>query len=387
MVPDGSKPPFKKFLVISHQASLTGAPFLLLNLMRLLREKEYTFNTLIRDRGGPLQTSFEELSEVCEVFNGVEKEGVLKKLKRKLLGKKREFNVRPLLKDVDCVISNTITNGALLDLIRKHFKGPIISYVHELETVTILSTTKQSVQSVLQLTNHFIVPCNALKNFLLHQCKIQNKNISLLNYYIPQAASHINQDLVKKDKAVQGSFIVGSLGIPDWRKGMDIFILVASVIFQRVPEADIQFVWMGGKKNSIEHIKMLHDIDRLKLNNKVLLFAHSSEADLFLKSIDLLLLPSREDPYPLVVLEAARERVPTICFNNAGGVPEFMENDAGTVVDYLDIFSMADRIYNYYTDKKLLHLHGLQAYNKVSARHQDKALIVDQFTKVLDFLL
>ena len=52
-------------------------------------------------------------------------------------------------------------------------------------------------------------------------------------------------------------------------------------------------------------------------------------------------MPSREDPFPLVNLEAAFFEKPVLCFEDSGGTPELVENDAGFVVPYLDIEEMA----------------------------------------------
>ena len=60
-------------------------------------------------------------------------------------------------------------------------------------------------------------------------------------------------------------------------------------------------------------------------------------------AMDVFALTSREDPFPLVMLEAGMHGLPTICFSSSGGGPEFVANDAGLVVPYLDVkeFSQA----------------------------------------------
>jgi glycosyltransferase involved in cell wall biosynthesis len=50
---------------------------------------------------------------------------------------------------------------------------------------------------------------------------------------------------------------------------------------------------------------------------------------------------SREDPYPLVMLNAAAFSTLTVCFEGSGGPPEFVGNDAGVTVPYGDILAMA----------------------------------------------
>ena len=53
---------------------------------------------------------------------------------------------------------------------------------------------------------------------------------------------------------------------------------------------------------------------------------------------------SREDSFPLVNIEAAAQGVPVLCFDSAGGTPEFINGRAGAVVPYLDLVAMSDKI-------------------------------------------
>jgi glycosyltransferase involved in cell wall biosynthesis len=52
--------------------------------------------------------------------------------------------------------------------------------------------------------------------------------------------------------------------------------------------------------------------------------------------MDVFALTSREDPFPLVMLEAAARRLPIVCFEASGGGPEFVGNERGYIAPYLD---------------------------------------------------
>ena len=58
-------------------------------------------------------------------------------------------------------------------------------------------------------------------------------------------------------------------------------------------------------------------------------------------AMDVFALTSREDPFPLVMLEAAAAGIPLVCFAGGGGAPEFAHPDAGRVAAYLDVAGMA----------------------------------------------
>jgi glycosyltransferase involved in cell wall biosynthesis len=56
---------------------------------------------------------------------------------------------------------------------------------------------------------------------------------------------------------------------------------------------------------------------------------------------DVFLLPSREDPFPNVVIEALAAGTPVVAFADTGGAPEALTDGAGVVVPYLDVDAMA----------------------------------------------
>jgi glycosyltransferase involved in cell wall biosynthesis len=82
-----------------------------------------------------------------------------------------------------------------------------------------------------------------------------------------------------------------------------------------------------------------------------------------------MLLTSREDPYPVGCLEAAALEKPIVCFANAGGASEFLEEDCGFVVPYLDVPAMADRIVSLIDSADRRRTMGTAARRKVTERH------------------
>ena len=66
-----------------------------------------------------------------------------------------------------------------------------------------------------------------------------------------------------------------------------------------------------------------------------------------------------------VALEAAALGKPVLCFADSGGMPEFVEDDAGFVVPYLDLAAMAERIAALAVDTTLRARLGKRAAEKV----------------------
>jgi glycosyltransferase involved in cell wall biosynthesis len=68
-------------------------------------------------------------------------------------------------------------------------------------------------------------------------------------------------------------------------------------------------------------------------------------------------------------LEAAALEKPIICFAGAGGMPEFVEDDCGFVVPYLDITAMAERVACLLDSPECRLKMGEAACRKVAQRH------------------
>ena len=81
------------------------------------------------------------------------------------------------------------------------------------------------------------------------------------------------------------------------------------------------------------------------------------------------MLVSREDPFPLVCLEAASLGKPVLCFADAGGMPEFVEDDAGYVLPYLDTKQMSAQIIELATDVERVKQLGACAQFKVRDKY------------------
>ena len=88
-----------------------------------------------------------------------------------------------------------------------------------------------------------------------------------------------------------------------------------------------------------------------------------------LQQFDIFLLPSREDPFPLVMLDSASLEIPIVCFDKSGGAREFVEEDSGYIVPYMDIESMSNAVVQLIEDKSLRRDLGQSAFRKVLNRH------------------
>jgi glycosyltransferase involved in cell wall biosynthesis len=101
-----------------------------------------------------------------------------------------------------------------------------------------------------------------------------------------------------------------------------------------------------------------------------------------LDKLDVFMLSSREDTYPLVVVEAASLGVPTIYFDQSGGIYDFIDAQSGIRVDYLDVQAMANAIEQLKNDPVLLKQFALN----VKVRFLEEPKEKDIISKFLEYL-
>ncbi len=379
----------KNILFVSHDANRAGAQILLLRFLKLLKKHpDFKFSILLKE-GGIMEKEFDEIvtNYFWKAKNNTSKNSILKKIVNRVF--KRNTYEKNLLKELanqkfDLIVSNTLTNGDLLAKLST-LNVPISTYVHELEMGIQQYTTPESFRNTLKLTESYIACAESVKENLVRNHSIDATKIKVLPSLLPEAAlnfkSSISNILSLKDKynIPKDAFLVGGMGTVDLRKGVDIFLQVAN---QLKDKKDLYFLWVGGQNTEIEYKIFQIDKERLSLKNVIFQTSINNPLD-FMDAFDVFFVSSREDPYPLVVLEAAILAKPIICFDKVGGAKDFVEKDCGFVVDYLDVNNVVEKIIELKENSIMRKELGDSAHKKALDRHNQE-IAFQTFVEILN---
>ena len=363
----------KEILFISHYAGRTGAPIVFLNFLRWFKENTNIPFRIILKNTGELESEFSKLAPTL-VFEQSPQYGLYFRTKRyfgfvdtpekklkKWLGKS----------EIGLIYSNTLTNSRLLEILT-FLKCPVITHVHELEYAIRLFAGLEQIEQLKKHTTHYIACAEAVKSNLINNHKIPSTDVTVIHEFIsvqPNLTDQSQKILHDQLKLPNDAFIIGASGTTDWRKGAELFIQLAHIVKRRIEGAVIHFVWIGGQCEGIEYFALEQDIYKAGLSGIVhFIGSKPNPLDYFI-GFDIFALMSREDPYPLVCLEVASLGKPIICFDKAGGEPEFVEDDCGFVVPYLNLDVMVDRIIELYQLPSIRQQLGENAAKKVRERH------------------
>jgi glycosyltransferase involved in cell wall biosynthesis len=348
---------------ISHDAHPFGAQLFLIRLLRWLRDHSDLRFEVILGGEGPLQPDFERIARVSS----------LQPERPDRLSDDDPLIRRLRAANVGLIYSNTITNGKLLGALSS-LECPVITHVHETGFWIRNRVSADDLRLVVDRTTRFIGGSEAMRQSLLHDVGVPPERVTVIYECIPTsrdaypgvaAPGQIRDELgIPSDARV-----VLACGNLDWRKAPDLFVQLGREVRKRVPNGSVHFVWVGGTKDNVGGPAIWHDVVKAGIEDSVHMIGYRENLRDYLEASDVFVLPSREDPMPLVVLEAANAALPTVCFDRSGGAREFVEEDCGFVVPYLDVCAMADRVAEIVTQPALQRSLGRRAAEKVRQRH------------------
>lgn len=269
-------------------------------------------------------------------------------------------------KDLSAVYLNSAASGRMIEFTR-HLGVPQIVHVHELEKSIERWVGAEKMSALQNYADLFIAASGPVADNLHERHSISRDRLRVVDAFIRSTGIRDITDSEKRRcKLTLGlnpdAKVVLGCGTTDWRKAPDLFVEVAKAV-ELDDDTPVQFVWVGRKTDENAALEKLAGSRQLK--NQVRFVGEVSNPFPFMIVSDVFLLPSREDPFPLVCLEAADCGVPIVCFAEAGGMPAFVESNCGVVVPYLDVPAMAHALSSLLRDETWARTLGKQAKDKV----------------------
>ena len=364
-------------LFIGHDASRTGAPIILLNQLKWFKEHSDLNFIILLKNGGELEKDYQNIAPTYIWNQNTSyslKERVLRKIKLQTQRNTQPLKEFLISKSPKIIYANSVVSTDLaIELRNSLSKCIVICHIHELEVAINRYFGKKNFNKTKFEIDQYIAVSNAVKDNLITNHQLNTSKIEKIAGFVPALEYSLKEktkDAIKSDVLLKNNntLVVGGCGTIDWRKSPDLFIQVANYVKKEAPNLNIHFVWIGGETQGTKFDQLQNDIQLCELDNISFIGAKKNGADYFL-GFDMFLLSSREDPFPLVCLEAASMSIPILCFDKAGGMKEFVETDSGFVVPYLDTKKMADKIILLALDEKQRKEIGQIAQRKAIEKH------------------
>ncbi len=324
----------RRVLFVSHEATRTGAPKIILNILKHFHANcDISCETILHS-GGFLASEFEQHG-VVDCMNLAREPGE-ELVKRVTKFVQREKGNLPVM-----AVCNSMESRFVAQALASH-GIPLISLVHELPS----SYTHEDYTTVFDASQRIVFPVHAVreateaftdvpygKGLVLSQ--------GLLNSSFGTGVGRDEaQQRIRKELGLpENAFVVLGCGTLDLRKGIDHYVNIArETVTQNNSHTPIHFVWVGeGPRwtHSPYHYVQL-DLQNSPARGYVHFIGEREDVEPYFMGSDAFLLTSRVDPFPCVIHEAMASSLPVITFSDSGGAPEAVGNGSGFVVPYGD---------------------------------------------------
>ncbi|WP_304234550.1 glycosyltransferase family 4 protein [Jiulongibacter sediminis] len=349
-----SKP---SILFISHDANRAGAQLFLLNIMKDFQQRGFEMELLCLTKWGPLLPEFEAICPVSTVPDS--NQGRMSKL----FGGNPEDSIMSYIRvryqrsDIDLIYANTIACAGLATIAKKALEVPLISHIHELQFSLDMYADTEDKQRLFELSDGVIACSQAVADNLIANNGVNQNKIEVIHSFIDnerviEVIENSNSEQIFEEfQLPQDQFLVGACGNAEWRKGLDIFINIAQEASQKLNS--VHFVWIGVKPEGDYYDQVMYDVRKMGIENQITFIPPTPKAVEIINTLDAFLVSSREDPFPLVMLEAALCEKPILGFENSGGCSEFVKDKAGLLAKYMHISGVVDNLKTFIENEQL----------------------------------
>jgi glycosyltransferase involved in cell wall biosynthesis len=353
----------KKILFVSHAADRTGAPLFLLRFLQWLKIRHGASFEILLKRTGPLGQEFMKVGRTyCWDVNnslvryldqngmwGRNRGNVLKWTGANPLHRLRLIRALKRRR-YDLVFINSLASCELVPSLARALDCPIVCRAAEFRFAVESYCGEEKVREALPYIERFVAVSDIIANMLSDNFNVARKKISKIPGVQNSPPNLPEKGQLRKALGLpEDAFVIYGCGPTTWIKGTDIFLQIAATITRRA-RSNVRFIWVGGSPNVQTEREILFDIQKLELSEVFTLTGPLEDPWPVYGAADLFALTSREDSFPQAALEAASLGLPIICFRGATGSEEFVNENTGSVVGYLDTEAFAEAVLGFMSD-------------------------------------
>lgn len=348
-------PTRETILMVSHEATRTGAPILAYNIVKRL-SPQYNVVTVLLSGGNIVPALAAVSTSVVGPLDRKDAHAV-----------EMDYLVRRLLRhfQFSYALVNSIDARLMMKPLSSRFV-PVLALIHEFashlkppgEMADALSRATKVVFSAERVFDSVRAESPHIDD---HRVHILPQGPSELPPAESENRASIQTDIRSRVRPAdhESDFVVLGCGTISPRKGVDLFLACARAVLKRKPARRVRFVWIGqrpSKEIDKGYSRKLQRYIRWSgISGSVAIVGEVADLEPAYREAGAFFLSSRLDPLPNVAIDSALRELPVVCFAECSGIADILATDAmagATVVPKLDVEAAASLILELSTNEQ-----------------------------------
>ena len=305
-----------RVLLVGHDASATGAPLALLALVSWAHASGAAQIEVRLDRGGPLESALVELApttvtsartrSVATVLDVVAGRMWGQGLRRALA--RRDHAVPD---DGTVVVAASAASWPTAAVLAP--PGRLVLWLHELDGVVDRLLRPAERRALLSKTSHIVAVGERVAAMVTERWGVDHDQVTVVDSFVDAPRTEATAPAEGAGRQRCDVLAIGSL-VP--RKGAEHVVAVAALLARDRPS--LRSAWVGGDLATPYADLIRADLAAAELGGSFVLAGAVDELEPWWPRSGVVVHLPREDPAPLVVVEAALRSVPVVTWDTGG---------------------------------------------------------------------
>lgn len=286
---------------------------------------------------------------------------------------------------------------AMTELIRLHDIDIVHAHVGRDYLVSALAC-RPAAKAKLILTRHHYLPLNrsaiyrwmlgdvaaviavsdSVRASLLERLRLPLDRVRTIpNWIDPARFQSVERDVARAMFRLRGNVVVACIGQLTPAKGQEEFVRAAARVAQMRP--DVEFLLAGDESEDGKPFTALlrRTAESLGLGDKLKFIGHVRSIPDLLAAVDVVVIPSWDEGFSLVTIEALAARRPVLGSNVGGIAGIIRDNQNGLLFAARDVHAMTDKLLWLVSDAPLRERLAVQGQREVYSRF-GREQVIDQ---------
>jgi hypothetical protein len=268
------------------------------------------------------------------------------------------------------ICGNTAVSARAYGLLAA-FGVPMATRIAELDDSLARYLSPEARELLLRHSDAFVAVSGQVAEMLTARLGVAPGRIAVINGAVERTDTRLDAprraELLARFGLAPGARLLWGCGSVSWRKGSDLFLAVAEELLG-LGMAGFHAFWAGYPIDELA-VPLFLTKEQSPARHHATFLGRQPEPELLMAPGDIFLMTSREDPFPLVSLEAAERGVPSLCFPGCGGIEAFVRDGGGLVARAKSPADMARLALPLLSEPERAVRLGRQARALVLARH------------------